>query len=254
MAKEGRELMNVNNETYKIIPVGDMGVSIQFEQVISESVNDRVIELSARVREELKAGIIGMVPSYCSLLIYYEPNEIAYQEILTTLKKLLNEKTAAGTSQAKVIHIPVCYDASFGPDLNFVASKNNLSESEVIKIHSNSYYRIYMLGFTPGFPYLGGMDKKIATPRLAAPRTKIPAGSVGIAGEQTGIYPLESPGGWRLIGRTPVKLYNPDSMSPFLLRAGDYIKFEPIDQSVYETILNNHDYVCPFEFCDRGVL
>ncbi len=134
------------------------------------------------------------------------------------------------------MEIPVCYGGSFGPDLSFVAEHGKITEEEVIRIHSSRDYRIYMLGFLPGFPYLGGMDERIFTPRLNSPRTRIPAGSVGIGGEQTGIYPMDSPGGWQLIGRTPYRLFKPEQVRKPLYEAGDSIRFVPINQEEYKEI------------------
>ena len=157
------------------------------------------------------------------------------------LKKELSgisvEESAGQETPHHVVEIPVCYGGSYGEDLKDVAAHAGLTEEEVIKLHSSVDYNIYMLGFLPGFPYLGGLDPKLFTPRLDNPRTKIPEGSVGIGGEQTGIYPLESPGGWRLIGRTPLKLYDPDREQPFLYQAGDYIRFVPITAEEYEAYL-----------------
>ena len=152
---------------------------------------------------------------------------------LTEIEKDLG---AIDLPKPRIVEIPTIYGGEFGEDLGFVAEHNGLSEDQVIKIHSSIDYRIYMLGFTPGFSYLGGMSEKIAAPRLKTPRTKIPGGSVGIAGKQTGIYPMESPGGWQLIGRTPVKLYDPSSETPIILQAGDYIRFIPIDKDEYDYI------------------
>ena len=135
-----------------------------------------------------------------------------------------------------VLEIPVLYGGEMGPDLAFVAQNAGISEEEVVKIHTSTEYLIYMLGFTPGFTYLGGMSDKIATPRLKQPRVKIPAGSVGIAGKQTGVYPVDSPGGWQLIGRTPVKMYDPDREVPILPQAGQYIKFKAVSQAEYDKI------------------
>ena len=157
----------------------------------------------------------------------------------------LNVDTKVKTK--KIYEIPVCYGGEYGPDLEFVAKNADISVEEVIKIHSSKDYLIYMLGFLPGFSYLGGLDEKIHTPRLANPRIKIPAGSVGIGGAQTGIYPLESPGGWQLIGKTPVKTYNPDRKVPILFEAGDYIRFVPISQEEFEKIekeVNEDKYEC----------
>jgi KipI family sensor histidine kinase inhibitor len=135
-----------------------------------------------------------------------------------------------------VIEIPTLYGGDSGPDLDYVASHNGLTPEEVVQIHASGTYRIYMLGFTPGFPYLGGMDERIATPRLETPRTKISGGSVGIAGAQTGIYPIDSPGGWQIIGRTPLALYDPQREEPILLQAGESIRFVPIDQETYDRL------------------
>ena len=135
-----------------------------------------------------------------------------------------------------VVEVPTVYGGEFGPDLSFVASHNHLSEDEVIAIHSGTDYLVYMLGFIPGFTYLGGMDSRIATPRLSSPRTLIPAGSVGIAGEQTGTYPSDSPGGWQIIGRTPVTMYDMSKAQAALLKAGDYVRYVPIDESEFHRI------------------
>jgi KipI family sensor histidine kinase inhibitor len=137
---------------------------------------------------------------------------------------------------AEVIHIPTLYGGAYGVDLEDVANHNGLTPEQVINIHSGTDYLVYMLGFTPGFSYLGGMSEKIATPRLESPREEISAGSVGIAGKQTGIYPISSPGGWRLIGRTPVQLFNPDRNPAVLLKAGQYVRFEAIDEKEYKAI------------------
>ena len=137
-----------------------------------------------------------------------------------------------------VIHVPVLYGGEYGPDLQYVAEYNSLAEDEVIEIHSSSACLVYMLGFTPGFCYLGGMDQRIATPRRETPRLKIPAGSVGIADGQTGIYPIESPGGWQIIGKTPVRLFSPDQKPEFLFNAGDYIQFFPVTVDEYKHILD----------------
>ena len=149
---------------------------------------------------------------------------------------LLTMEASTARVEAKVVYIPVCYGGEFGPDLDFVAEHNGLSVDEVVQIHTSTPYLIYMLGFTPGFPYLGGMSERLATPRLEKPRTKIPAGSVGIAGSQTGFYPIESPGGWRLIGSTPIKAFNFVIENPFLFDAGNYLHFVSVSSAEYYTI------------------
>lgn len=154
----------------------------------------------------------------------------------TKLAELENNLDKVEIPQPRIIEIPTLYGGDYGPDLPYVAEHNGITTEDVIKIHCSVDYLIYMLGFTPGFPYLGGMSEKIAAPRLSVPRTKIPAGSVGIAGKQTGIYPIESPGGWQLIGRTPLKLYDPKRQPPIVLQAGDYIRFVPISIDKYNEI------------------
>jgi inhibitor of KinA len=177
-----------------------------------------------------------VVPTYRSLLVYYNPLEIgrhALEQEITALE------TAAGAIQrppARVIKVPTSYGGEFGPDLGYVADHAGLTPADVIRIHSEPDYLVYMMGFTAGFPYLGGMSPVIATPRLATPRTRIPAGSVGIAQAQTGIYPADSPGGWQLIGRTPVRLFDLERDPPVVLEAGDYVRFVPIDLDAYRHI------------------
>ncbi|MBZ4686632.1 MAG: inhibitor of KinA [Clostridia bacterium] len=215
---------------------GDMSIVVEFENEISEKVNSKVRSMCLAIEKSMLTGIEEVIPTYRSLLVNYNPLEIRGDSLIEKLKDIENRLEEIKIPKPKVVEIPTLYGDDFGPDLKFVANYNNLSIEEVIKIHSRGKYLIYMLGFTPGFPYLGGMSEKIATPRLENPRTRIPAGSVGIAGSQTGIYPVESPGGWRLIGRTPLKLFNPDHQPPFLLQAGDYLKFTAIDEEEFYRI------------------
>jgi len=219
---------------YKI--AGDRGIVVEFENEISEKVNSKVRNMFLAIEKSEIKGVEEVIPTYRSLLVLYDPLVINGMDLLTELKALEKNIKPTEIEKPKTIEIPVVYGGKFGPDLEFVAQHNNLSVEEVIKIHTERKYLIYMLGFTPGFPYLGGMSKKIATPRLENPRTKIPEGSVGIAGNQTGIYPIESPGGWRLIGRTPLKLFDPYGKQPFLLQAGDYLKFVSVNEQHYHSI------------------
>ena len=163
-------------------------------------------------------------------------SKLVYEELVDVLKNIEKSLDSIEIPLPKIIEIPTTYGGEYGPDIENVANQNRISVEEVIKIHSSKTYLIYMLGFTPGFPYLGGMDERIATPRLKTPRTKIAGGSVGIAGSQTGIYPIDSPGGWQLIGKTPLMLYSPHRESPILLSSGDYIKFVPINEAEYKKI------------------
>jgi KipI family sensor histidine kinase inhibitor len=215
----------------RFLSAGDSALIIELGNEISEECNARVVSLSEEIRDI--TGVVEILPTYRSLLVYYDPSLIEFDEI----KELSKEKWKTLKTleiKGKVFEVPVCYDDDFGPDLSFVAQHSNMSEEEVIKIHCSGNYRVFMLGFLPGFPYLGGMDERIAAPRLEKPRTKIPAGSVGIAGKQTGIYPLDSPGGWRIIGRTPVKMYDPEAKDPVPIRAGDTIRFVRISKREYE--------------------
>ncbi|KYO66974.1 5-oxoprolinase subunit PxpB [Thermovenabulum gondwanense] len=223
-------------EKPKILPEGDKAVLVEFGNEISEECNDKVMALYGFLKEKNIKGIISLVPTYRSLLIKYEPLTIPYKEITSKIENMLSSIDKSSYKNAKVIEIPVVYGDEFGPDLEFVASYNKLTPEEVIEIHTKPLYRIYMLGFTMGFAYLGGMSEKIATPRLERPREKIPAGSVGIADKQTGIYPIESPGGWRLIGQTPVKIYDPKNERPILLEAGNYLKFVRIAKEEFYKI------------------
>ena len=176
------------------------------------------------------------MPTYGSLLVVYDQLAVGYAGLIEQLKILAEGLEGVEIPDREVVEIPVVYGGEYGPDLGIVAQLNSLSEDEVIKRHSEAEYPIYMLGFVAGFPYLGGMDKSIAAPRKQTPRLKIPAGSVGIAGQQTGIYSVESPGGWQIIGRTPLKLYDADGEKPILLRAGQSIRFKPITEAEYEAM------------------
>ena len=226
-------------EKIKFLSQGETGLVVEFGSVIDPAVNTRVHALARRIASEYRNLVEAVVPTYRSFLVFFDPLLISRQELVDKI-----EKTAAALDDSpemtptKTVVIPTLYGGDAGPDLKFVADHNQLSPEEVIQIHSSIPYRIYMIGFTPGFPYLGGMSEKISAPRLTVPRTKIPAGSVGIAGTQTGLYPVESPGGWQLIGRTPLKVFDPHSNQPFLYSAGDYLKFQPITAAEYDQIQN----------------
>ena len=224
-------------DSVKMRAASERGLVIEFGQEINPAVNARVHGLAKKLVNEYPEVIQEVVPTYRSLLVYFDPLQISRAALTVKVEQCLRETAeAAVVHEAERIYIPVCYDEEFGPDLSFVASHNGLSEADVVKIHTSKPYLVYMLGFTPGFPYLGGMDERIATPRLTKPRTRIPAGSVGIAGSQTGFYPLETPGGWQLIGRTPVKAFDPAAKTPFLLEAGVYLQFQAISRAEYEEL------------------
>ena len=220
-----------------ISPVGDCAISIDFGQVIDPKINRHIRQTIERIQELKLDGITELVPTYCALLIQYDAMLYSYSDICNLMEPLLEPSaTDDANERVTIIEIPTVYGGEFGPDLGFVASHNNLSEDEVVSIHSGTDYLVYMLGFIPGFTYLGGMDPRIATPRLSSPRTLIPAGSVGIAGEQTGTYPSDSPGGWQIIGRTPVTMYDMSKEQAALLSAGDYVRYVPIDEVEYNRI------------------
>lgn len=222
----------------KIYPVGDIALSVDFGNVIEEKTNDKVMELEKAMQKAQIPGILEMVPSYRALMVQYDPMLISYQQLTERIIEL-NQTLQAGSSvqSKKLIRlIPCCYGGEYGEDLKGMETITGFSQEEIIRIHAGMDYKIYMLGFLPGFVYLGGMDERIAAPRLDTPRTAIPAGSVGIGGKQTGVYPIASPGGWRLIGTTPVKFYDPIAEEPILCKAGEYIRFVPVTPEEYVKI------------------
>ncbi len=218
--------------------MGEKALSLELGQTIDEDVNARVHLLAETVRRKLKRHIEEVVPTYRSLLVFFDPLHLSRSELVERLKPLVAALPSGDIAKThgRIVRVPVCYGGELGPDLAFVAEHNHLTPDEVVAIHGSQAYRVYMLGFTPGFPYLGGMSERIAAPRLDAPRPRIPAGSVGIAGTQTGIYPVESPGGWRLIGRTPLRLFDPRTTPPFLLAAGDKVRFVAVSGARWKEI------------------
>lgn len=217
-------------------PLGDSGVRMQFQHQVSSQLNGVIRAFCGLLERDEIVGVMEWVPTYDALTVYYRPDEITYDGLCQALAKRLNEDFQVDKRRLETVMIPVLYGCDVGEDLKKVAKLNGLTEQEVIDIHSSTDYLIYMLGFLPGFPYLGGMSKSISTPRLENPRSRVPAGAVGIAGEQTGIYPLESPGGWNLIGQTPMRLFDCNREHPFLYQAGDRIRFVPIEKKEYERI------------------
>ena len=234
-------------DSIQFYPAGDSTVVVQFGGTIHEATSRRIARFAENLRQARVKGVGELIPTFCTLSVQYNPRVIGYQKLVKQLHRLLPHEDD-GAAAAKTIHIiPVCYGGEFGKDLPFVARHAGLSEQEVIHHHTGRDYLIYMLGFLPGFCYLGGLDERIHTPRLANPRLKIRAGSVGIGGSQTGIYPLDSPGGWQLMGMTPVKTYDPDREVPILVEAGNYIRFVPVDEAEYHRIqelVDSGDYQC----------
>lgn len=225
----------------RFLVLGDSAVSVEFGQEIKIEINRKVMALrdcvDVAVAEGSLAGIVETVPTYCSLMIVYDPLVLGYDELREKLSVIIGSMKLADEGKRQVVEIPVVYGGEYGPDLEEVAEKHGMTAEEVIRLHSAPEYPVYMLGFVAGFPYLGGMDERLATPRKKSPRLKIAAGSVGIAGGQTGIYSVESPGGWQIIGRTPLKLYDADSENPVLLAAGSYVKFKPVSEAEYKAMI-----------------
>lgn len=231
----------------KLLTAGDSSILLQFGNTIDPAINRKIAATVQLMREQHINGVTDVIPAFCSLLINYDPRVISYEQIKRRMEALVKIDVTAGDTRKRVFEIPVCYGGEYGPDIQNIADHAGLRVEEVIQIHTSRDYLIYMLGFLPGFTYLGGLDERIHTPRLANPRIRIPAGSVGIGGSQTGIYPMDSPGGWQLMGMTPVKTYDPDREVPILVEAGDYIRFVAIDEDEFHRIkelVDKNEYQC----------
>jgi KipI family sensor histidine kinase inhibitor len=212
----------------RFLPAGDAALLVEFANEISEPVNRQVQALAHTLAQARLPSLGEAVPAYRSLLVHYDPLQLSFTDAQEQVAAVAARSEATPLPEPVLKEIPVVYGGEFGPDVEFVARHNGLSVEQVIRRHAGTTYRVYMLGFSPGFAYLGGLPAALVTPRLPTPRTRVPAGSVGIAGQQTGIYPLATPGGWRLIGRTPRRLFNPAQDPPTLLQAGDLVRFVAI--------------------------
>jgi len=214
---------------------GDRGLLLEYGDAIDPEINRKVRSMAIALDKKKLPGILEYIPTYRSIIFY--------DSLLTDASKIEDQVLALEDQLSEIsipppetVKIPVCYGGDFGPDMGFVAKTRDLAVEDVIRIHSEPEYQIYMIGFTPGFPFLGGLPEVLHTPRLQTPRKVVPAGSVGIANNQTGIYPIDSPGGWQLIGRTPLSLFDPRKPNPFLLKAGDKLKFYSISLEEYHRI------------------
>jgi len=212
---------------------GDRGLFAEFGASIDPKINQKVRQIFLSLEKTPIDGVVEIIPTYRSILIFYNPSLSNPERLKQEIVDRENSLDKWEIPPPETIEIPVCYGDNFGPDLAFVAQQNNLTPEEVIQIHTSGTYLIYMLGFTPGFPFLGVLSEKLFTPRLENPRQLVPAGSVGIANNQTGIYSIDSPGGWQLIGKTPIKLYDPTGAPPILLKAGNYLKFKQISRKEF---------------------
>lgn len=235
-------MLNLQTNTM-IKPLGDSALIVQLGEGIHPAIHEKVKNLLSLLSEHPFEGSIECVPAYNNITIYYDPalvlrtqnktEKTSFKLVSAYIQQLLQQLGETAASAGKTVTIPVLYGGEYGPDLAYVAEVNGLTTDEVIQIHSGNEYLVYMIGFAPGFPFLGGMDERIATPRKDTPRLAIHPGSVGIAGKQTGIYPLETPGGWQIIGRTPLDLFLPELSPPTQLQSGDIIQFMPISTDQY---------------------
>lgn len=216
--------------------MGDRALLLEFGDEVSPEVNEKVRRMDRAVRGAGIKGIVEQVPTYRSLLIRYHPQIVPLEQLKRRLESIEEELGDTPFPERKLTRIPAVYGGSYGPDCDFVADYHQISPEEVIRLHCSKPYLVYMIGFMPGFPYMGELPEKLVTPRLKTPRLSVPAGSVAIAQKQTGIYPVDSPGGWQIIGRTPVKLLDAGKDPPVLLRMGDRVQFYPISGEEYEAM------------------
>ncbi|ANU09138.1 hypothetical protein A1A1_00440 [Planococcus antarcticus DSM 14505] len=222
-------------------PLGDQAIVIELGNKINEQTEQAVRKVSALLESRQPEWMIEFIPTFATVAVFYDPCLAAYEGVKMELESLLIHLGDDIPAESRTVEIPVCYGGEFGPDLEFVAQHNKLTPREVIDIHTSGNYSVHMIGFAPGFPFIGGMSGKIAAPRRDSPRIRIPERTVGIAGMQTGVYPIETPGGWQLIGRTPIRLFLPENDIPSLLRAGDKVIFKEISEDDYNVWEENPD-------------
>jgi len=220
--------------SYRIVPAGESAIIVEFEERIDPAVNARTIAFAEAIQSANLAGVRDVVPTYRSTAIYFDPLRTDTAALMASIEREAVRPGGPAGAVSAPVRIPVCYGGELGPDLPGVAAFAHADEDTVVRLHAAATYRVFMLGFVPGFAYLGIVDDRIAMPRRSTPRVRVPLGSVGIAGVQTGIYPAETPGGWQLIGRTPLKPFDPSRANPFLMKAGDAVQFYPIDRREYD--------------------
>jgi inhibitor of KinA len=229
---------------YTIFPLGDSALTIDFGNTISEELNKKIIALFAALRRDPLPGMVEAVPAYSSLTVFYDPvvllkkippEKTVFDRLKELAEKFLEKKFFVYPEKERLMRIPVCYEPVFGSDLTRISELKKMAAEEIIRLHTAVQYRVYMIGFLPGFPYLGEVNERIIVPRKNEP-VIVKAGSVGIAGKQTGIYPLDSPGGWQIIGRTPSRLFNKERDNPVLLNAGDRVEFYSITADEFEKL------------------
>ena len=227
----------MDKSEFNIFPASEVSALIEFGNEIKPNINKKIRIFCEYLENNPFCGLIEYIPYFTSVSVIYDPLKInsinPFEKVKERLEDILSSLDFSAEYEEHIVEIPVCYGNEYGPDIEHVAEANKMNVNEVIDIHSKGKYLVYMIGFAPGFPYLGGMSEKIATPRRNTPRTVVPKGSVGIAGRQTGVYPIETPGGWQIIGRTPLKLFDAESKEKTLLKCGDIIKFYPISCDEY---------------------
>ena len=217
-------------------PLGEAAVKCSFNEEISPSLNSKIQAFCQELTSQKRHGLTEWVPAYDSVTVYYEPWSVSYEQMTDVLNKIATEMDDHPHHVKTIVTIPTVYGGDYGPELEQLATSKQLKANDVINLHTERDYLVNMIGFLPGFPYLSGLNEEIAMPRLDEPRQAVPAGSVGIAGSQTGIYPLESPGGWNVIGRTPLRLFDPEKKDPFLFQQGDFLHFQSINEDEYKRI------------------
>ncbi|MEJ7766764.1 MAG: 5-oxoprolinase subunit PxpB [Chitinophagaceae bacterium] len=231
---------------YTIFAIGDSAITIDFGNYISESLNKKVMAMQSWLHQNSFEGLVDIIIAYSSLSIIYDPAVLASKNniskpVFEFVKQKLTDAYHLSSVQERdriVKRIPVCYDESFGPDLGFISSEKQIKMDEIVYLHTSITYRVYMIGFQPGFPYMASVNERIAIPRKDKPRQLVAAGSVGLAGIQTGVYPLDSPGGWQIIGRTPFKLFDKTKPNLLIMKPGDQVQFYPVTMKEFSRLSN----------------
>lgn len=224
---------------WRIVPMGDRCLLVEFEARVDAEINRKARSLAARLLCEPPPGVVDVVPTFCSVAVYYRPEQFGpapapFEQLRLQVEAVLKSGVEVAKDFGRIVHVPVCYGGEQGPDLDEVAMACGMTADEVVRAHVASDHVVFMLGFSPGFPYIGGLDSRLAMPRRATPRTSIPAGTVAIARDQTAIYTFETPGGWNMIGRTPMKLFDPQAEPPCRLQPGDRIRFVPMPRDQFD--------------------
>lgn len=220
----------------KVIPASDSSLLAVFGNTISPELHARVVGLFHALRGRQDPRILNLHPGYTSVLVDFDPLQMGHDELAAIIEQSASATASQAAPAVNLVTVPVCYDAEFGPDLLDLASNAGISAEEVVGLHTSATYLVYFLGFSPGFAYMGGLPEKLHMPRLATPRSHVSGGTVGIAGSQTGVYPVDSAGGWRLIGRTPWRMFDPSADPPTRLQPGDQVRFSAIDRATFDAM------------------